>query len=45
VAFRIPLYINGDTNAEASGGTRQTHYKLVVVEAGWILEVDRIVEY
>jgi hypothetical protein len=42
---RFPVYIDGDTNSSASGGTRQIQYQLVAGEAGWILEVDRIVEY
>jgi hypothetical protein len=42
---RFPVYADGDTNAAASGGTRQIQYQLVAGEAGWILEVDRIVEY
>ena len=42
---RFPIYTDGDTNAAASGGTRQLQYRLVPGEAGWLLEVDRIVEY
>ena len=42
---RFPLYKKGDTNAAASGGTRQLQYRLEPGEAGWILVVDRVVDY
>jgi hypothetical protein len=42
---RFPIYQEGDTNAEPSGGMRQLQYKLVPGEAGWVLELDRLVEY
>jgi hypothetical protein len=42
---RFPVYRDGDTNAGPTGGTRQLQYKLVPGEAGWILKVDRMVEY
>lgn len=42
---RFPLYRTGDTNAAPSGGMRQLQYKLVPGEAGWLLTVDRVVEY
>jgi len=42
---RFPVYRDGDTNAEPSGGTRQLQYRLVPGEAGWLLELDRIVDY
>jgi hypothetical protein len=42
---RFPVYLAGDTNAEPSGGTRQIQYRLDAGEAGWILAVDRVVEY
>lgn len=38
-----PVYTDTDTNAQPSGGTRQIQYRLVPGEAGWLLEVDRIV--
>lgn len=41
---RFPVYRNSDTNAAPSGGTRRIEYKLVPGEAGWILEIDRVVE-
>jgi hypothetical protein len=42
---RFPVYREGDTNAEPTGGTRQLQYKLEQGEAGWVLRVDKIVEY
>jgi hypothetical protein len=42
---RFPVYREGDSNAEPSGGTRQIQYKLEAGEAGWVLRQDRIVEY
>lgn len=42
---RFPVYQEGDTNSEPSGGTRQLQYQLVAGEAGWVLEVDRVFEY
>jgi hypothetical protein len=41
---RYPIYLDGDTNAKASGGTRQVEYRLTAGEAGWVLAVDRITE-
>ncbi len=42
---RFPLYRPGDTNANPTGGTRQLQYKLARGEAGWVLRVDKIVDY
>lgn len=42
---RFPVYKEGDTNAAPTGGTRQLQYKLAPGEAGWVLRVDKIVEY
>ena len=42
---RFPVYLDGDTNAKPTGGTRQIQYRLVPGEAGWLLAVDRVVEY
>ena len=42
---RFPIYRDGDTNARPTGGMRQLQYRLVAGEAGWILKVDRVVEY
>lgn len=45
LARRFPVYGAGDTNAVPTGGTRQLQYKLVRGEAGWILKLDRMVEF
>ena len=42
---RFPVYRDGDTNAEPSGGTRQIQYTLEAGEAGWVLRKDRVVEF
>jgi hypothetical protein len=42
---RFPIYKDGDTNAAPTGGTRQLQYKLEPGEAGWVLRVDKVVEY
>jgi hypothetical protein len=42
---RFPVYREGDTNAKPTGGTRQLQYKLTRGEAGWILKLDRQLEY
>lgn len=42
---RFPVYRTGDSNAKPTGGTRQIHYKLKAGEAGWLLDVDKVVEY
>ena len=42
---RFPVYRAGDSNAAPTGGMRQLQYKLTAGEAGWVLKVDRVVEY
>jgi len=42
---RFPVYREADTDANPTGGMRQLQYKLVPGEAGWLLEVDRVVDY
>ncbi len=42
---RFPLYREGDSNGKPSGRMRQIQYKLFPGEAGWILKVDRVVEF
>jgi hypothetical protein len=42
---RFPLYNEGDTNSAPSGGTRQLQYRLEAGEAGWVLVVDKVVDY
>jgi hypothetical protein len=41
---RFPIYREGDTNAEPTGGMRQLEYRLEAGEAGWILRLDRVSE-
>jgi hypothetical protein len=41
---RFPIYRDGDTNTNPTGGMRQLQYKLVQGEAGWILRIDREIE-
>ncbi len=42
---RFPVYRDGDTNARPTGGMRQLQYKLYPCEAGWVLNIDRVVDY
>lgn len=42
---RFPVYREGDSNAAPTGGTRQLQYKLEAREAGWVLRLDKVVEY
>ena len=42
---RFPVYRESDTNSAPGGGTRQLQYRLAKGEAGWVLQVDRVVEY
>ena len=42
---RFPVYRDGDIQAKPTGGARQLQYKLRPGEAGWILKLDRTVEY
>jgi len=42
---RFPLYRDGDSNVSPRGGTRQLQYKLAPGETGWILKLDRTVDY
>ena len=42
---RFPLYREGDANARPTGKIRQLQYKLKAGEAGWVLRLDRSVEY
>ena len=45
LARRFPIYKEGDSNANPTGGTRQIQYKLKAGEAGWILQVDKVTSY
>ena len=42
---RFPLYHQADSNNKPSGKTRQLQYKLKAGEAGWILRLDRTIDY
>lgn len=42
---RFPIYREGDSNAQPTGGMRQIQYKLAPGEAGWYLRPDKVVEY
>jgi hypothetical protein len=42
---RFPVYRDTDMNAKPTGGIRQLQYKLIPGEAGWILKVDRVIQY
>ncbi len=42
---RFPLYEDADTNAQPTGKTRQLQYKLKAGEAGWVLRLDKAIEY
>jgi hypothetical protein len=42
---RFPVYKDGDTNAQATSGTRQIQHKLKAGEAGWILRPDKTLQY
>ena len=42
---RFPVYREGDTNAEPSGGTRQVQYRLDAGEAGWRLVPYNVVNF
>lgn len=41
----FPVYREGDSNANPSGGTRQLQYKLEPGEATWQLIVDEVLEF
>jgi hypothetical protein len=42
---RFPIYRDLDTNARPTGKTRQLQYKLKAGEAGWVLRLDRAMEF
>lgn len=42
---RFPIYKPGDADGKPTGGTRQIQYKLKPGEAGWVLEVNKVIEY
>ena len=40
----FPVYLEGDNNANPTGGKRKILYRLIAGEAGWILGPVRIIE-
>lgn len=44
-ARRFPIFGNGGDSSSPTGKTRQLQYKLVAGEAGWVLKLDKTVEY
>ena len=42
---RFPIYRPGDSNAAPTGGMRQLQYKLRPGESGWLMVVDRVVDF
>ncbi|CRI66271.1 exported hypothetical protein [Thiocapsa sp. KS1] len=42
---RFPIYRDGDSDAEPTGGMRQLQYRLEPGEAGWRLVVDQVLAY
>jgi hypothetical protein len=45
VAQRFPIYGESDSNAKPSGKMRQLQYKLTQGEAGWVMKLDKTLEY
>jgi hypothetical protein len=45
VGRRFPIYPDDKTRPEPTGKMRQIQYKLVPGEAGWMLKIDRVVEF
>jgi hypothetical protein len=41
---RFPVYLEGDTNAQPSGGVRELYYRLEAGEASWVLHLEQVVE-
>jgi hypothetical protein len=44
-AHRFPIFGKGGDSSSPTGKTRQLQYKLVPGEAGWMLKLDKMVEY
>ena len=42
---RFPVYLEGDSNAEPTGGMRQVQYRLEAGEAGWRLTPYKVVNF
>jgi hypothetical protein len=44
-AQRFPVYTDTTASATPAGGTRQLQYKLKPGEAGWVLRLDKVLDY
>jgi hypothetical protein len=42
---RFPIYGQGGESSSPTGKTRQLQYKLAAGEAGWVLKLDKMMEY
>ncbi|MFZ2089739.1 MAG: hypothetical protein WAU47_14300 [Desulfobaccales bacterium] len=42
---RFPIFGNGGDSSSRTGKTRQLQYKLVAGDAGWVLKLDKTIEY
>lgn len=42
---RFPVHTDTSANATPTGGTRQLQYKLKQGEAGWVLKLDKVVDF
>lgn len=45
IAQRFPIYKDTDTDDKPTGGMRQLQYKLTQGEAGWLLKLDKVLEF
>ncbi|MCX7096488.1 MAG: hypothetical protein NTV43_01125 [Methylococcales bacterium] len=45
IAQRFPIYKDNDSNTKPTGGWRQLQYKLTKGEAGWVLKLDKVLEF
>jgi Periplasmic lysozyme inhibitor of I-type lysozyme len=45
IVQRFPVYGEGDNNAQPTGKIRQLQYKLTQGEAGWVMKLDKALEF
>jgi hypothetical protein len=45
IVQRFPIYKDTDTDNKPTGGWRQMQYKLTQGEAGWVLKLDKVLEF
>ena len=45
IARRFPIYPDDKPDSKPTGKTRQLQYKLRAGEAGWLLKVDKVIEF